>query len=339
MKFGKTAQIEERVFNDNFYVGYDSFVVLAINPTKEELAKIYGTTADRLKDQVYINESAQVINAKGEETQGREVSIKIYVKCVNQVNNKDFINCIKFKVKEGIFIGQQTGKHQVIDDYGQTAWVTEEEFKNKVIPVFSNGSKANIGKYRHTYRGEAELVTFIRNWLGFPDPIIREGYDPNTKRFASIKWREGEALEACEFSFEIAEWKEIFKGNFKILQDLLKGHEAFQFKGFTGISSKDNQDFQVMSRITLRNDASTNQIKKASTEIINSNANDRYWVEVSVNGEKQRIVPKGLTKVTPVPTNESTSFDTAENVTTAGNVDIPDNTDDLPFGADLDDEF
>lgn len=337
MKIGKTAQVEERIFDNNFYVGYDSFVVLAINPTKEELAKIYGTTADRLKDQIYVNESAQVINAKGEETQGREVSIKVYVKCVNQVNGKDFINCIKFKVKEGIFVGQTTGKHQVIDDYGQTAWVTEEEFKSKAIPVFSNGSKANIGKYRHTYRGEAELVAFIRNWLGFPDPIIREGYDPNTKRFASIKWREGEALEACEFSFEIAEWKEIFKGNFKILQDLLKGHEAFQFKGFTGISSKDNQDYQIMSRTTLRNDASTNQIKKVSAELIE--LSDRYWIEADIKGQKIKVVPKGLTKVTPVPTNEST-FNAAENITNiVEDVNTPDNTDDLPFGADLDDEF
>lgn len=337
MKIGKTAQVEERIFDNNFYVGYDSFVVLAINPTKEELAKIYGTTADRLKDQIYVNESAQVINAKGEETQGREVSIKVYVKCVNQVNGKDFINCIKFKVKEGIFIGQTTGKHQVIDDYGQTAWVTEEEFKNKTIPVFSNGNKANIGKYRHTYRGEAELVAFIRNWLGFPDPIIREGYDPNTKKFSSIRWREGEELEACEFSFEIAEWKEIFKGNFKILQDLLKGHEAFQFKGFTGISSKDNQDYQIMSRTTLRNDASTNQIKKVSAELID--LSDRYWIEVSIKNNKTKIVPKGLTKVTPVPTNEST-FNAAENVAnTVEDINTPDNTDDLPFGADLDDEF
>lgn len=324
MKIGKTSSVEERIFDNNFYVGYDSFVVLAINPTKEELAKIYGTTADRLKDQVYVN-------AKGEETQGREVSIKVYVKCINQVNNKDFINCIKFKVKEGIFVGQTTGKHQVIDDYGQTAWVTEEEFKNKAIPVFSNGSKANIGKYRHTYRGEAELVAFIRNWLGFPDPIIREGYDLNTKKFASIRWKEGEELEACEFNFDIADWKEIFKGNFKILQDLLKGHEAFQFKGFAGISSKDNQDYQIMSRTTLRNDASTNQIKKVSAELTGSKVTDRYWIEADIKGQKTKIVPKGLTKVTPVPTQEgSTAFDITETV------DTPD-TDDLPFGADLED--
>ena len=332
MKLGQTNQVEERIYSNDFYVGYDSFKVLAINPTKEELAKIYGTTADRLKDQVYINESAQVVNAKGEESQGREVSIKIYVKCVNQVDNKDFINCIKFKIKEGIFIGQTTGKHQVIDDYGQTTWVTEEEFKNKAIPVFRNGNKANIGKYRHAYRGEAELVAFIKNWLGLPDPIIREGYDPNTKTFQSIRWKEGEELGACEFHFDISDWKEIFKGNFKIFQDLLKGHEEFRFKGFVGVSSKDNNDYQVVSRIVLRNDASINQIKKVSAELTDSKVTDRYWIEVTIQGKTTKIVPKGLVKVTPQPTQESIITSSTSDVNT------PD-TDDIPFGADLNDEF
>jgi hypothetical protein len=75
-----------------------------------------------------------------------------------------------------MFIDQQANcnkdftKVQVIDKYGRTAWVTTEQFKNKQIPMYSNGKPANIdADYRMCYRGEEQLMDFIKKFMNVPN--------------------------------------------------------------------------------------------------------------------------------------------------------------------------
>jgi len=330
MNIGQTNKVEERVFGDNLYVGCDSFTVLGINPTKEELAKIFNTNPERLKEQTYIQDNVKTMNSKGEESQGKELTIKVYIKSVSNAGKSPMINSISFKIKEGVFIGSKTGKHQVIDKYGQTAWVTEDEFKNKAIPVYENGSKSNISKdYRHTYYGEAEFINFVKAWLGIENPIIKDDYDNNEKKYKIIKWKEGEDLEACKVNIPIEEWKQLFNGNFKSIKELVDGREQFKFKAFAGISNGEKGSFQTISKNVLRNDASSFALNKVKKELMQDTYTQFYYeYEIEENGEKKKVreIPNFLknVKIDIKPTDEN-------QIDEVNDTDTSIKSDDLPF--------
>ena len=329
MKLGKTTQVQERVISNDMFVGMSTFNVLAINPTKEELAELLGTTPDRIKDPVYINDKAQVINAKGEEIEGTEVTFRVYIKAVQSpIKDKPFITSLKFRVKQGIFIGTNTGKHQVIDAYGQSTWVTPEQFSNKEVPSYSNINP----KYRHAYRGEVEFINFIKSWLGIEDPVNKK-WDNNEKKFTEITWKTGEDLDACEVNISIEDWKKIFKGDFSAIKSLVKGHESFSFKAICGVNtSEDGKEYQVVDNKVFRNDATANtsSVKKEIERLL-SNNNDRYWVIAKIKGILTKIIPNNLTKVTPVaePTHVESGF---EDFSAVNDTNDKAGVDDLPFG-------
>lgn len=330
MKLGKTTSVQERVISNDMFVGMSTFNVLAINPTKEELAELLGTTPDRIKDPVYINDKAQVMNAKGEEIEGTEVTFKVYIKAVQSpIKDKPFITSLKFKVKQGVFIGSNTGKHQVIDAYGQSTWVTPEQFNNKEVPSYSNINS----KYRHAYRGEVEFINFIKSWLGIEDPLNKK-WDNNEKKFTEITWKTGEDLEACEVNIPIEDWKKIFKGDFSVIKSLVKGHESFSFKAICGVNtSQDGKEYQIVDNNVFRNDATANtsSVKKEIERLLSDKVSDRYWVIANIKGNDTKIIPNTLTKVTPVaePTHIESGFD---DFNAANDTNDKADVDDLPFG-------
>ena len=332
MNLGKETQVEKREFNNDIYVGVASCTVMAINPTKEEIAKIYGTTPDKVKDPVYLKEDVEVTTANGENKQGKEVTISVFLKTVQNYNSKPIIKSLNFKIKEGAFISQ-SGKHQVIDEYGNSSWVTAEQFKNKEVPTYTSKDGETVKfdiypKYRHAYKGETNLIEFIKNWLGLPQAYTKI-WDNNQKKFTSTDWKSGEELEAAACSISIEEWKEIFKGNYNMLRSLVKGREAFQVKIVFGLSEKDGKQYQTISRNTLRNDANYNAIKRLEKDLISANITDRYWTELTVNGVKEKHIPQDLVKVTPSPDVENINEGSSPFAETS----IPEKEkeDDMPF--------
>ena len=251
--FGQINQIEERTFDKTLYMGMVSANIIAICPNRKQIAAIYGTTEDKVKEPSYISE-CEGFNSKGEKIKTVKVKIELWVKFVTP-DGKEIIRKISNPVSNAVFPSFKDGgfKIQVIDKYGNTAWTTPDNAakKGEIIGLKKDGSgnyKANIDKdYRPAYKGEADLIDNLRNWWGLKLPYE---WDANK----NIVWHTGDELKAAECSLALTDWQKIFKGDFSILQGQVSKASACQLKIFVGINEYQGvTNMKVYSR-TLRND-------------------------------------------------------------------------------------
>ena len=221
------------------YIGVAPVKVLAVNPTKSEQEKLYNTTLD--KDPEYVGN----VNVNGKDVQN--VRISFVVKTDEEKCGIDMTTNVTFFLQNAPRMGSQSGKYQIIDKYGRTAWATEEDIKAKQIPVYSNGKPANIDiDYRQAYVGEEELTNFIKNYLNIP----------NVQKYVDGEWKLVDNPSECEARLDkIADY---FKGNFAELKSIISLQPNNKIKVMFGVrTSEDGKEYQaVYTRMTLKNGVS-----------------------------------------------------------------------------------
>lgn len=164
MAFASGAESTEGVAVKR-YVGVAPVYVRAVNPTKEELSALYGTTID--KD----------IEYKGvRESNGKEIPF-IRLDLIVETD-ADKCDGIELKTKVSYFLSKEfrynndKTKVQVINKYGETAWLTFDDAKNGTVP--QNMSWYDPAEIRPAYIGEEELTLFLKSYLGIPNKSYRD---------------------------------------------------------------------------------------------------------------------------------------------------------------------
>lgn len=220
------------------YIGVAPVKVLAVNPSKSELEKLYNTTMDN--DPQYLGESE--VNGKKVPQVRLDFIVKTDVKEASG-ENLEVLNRVTFFIRNMFRVNRDMSKVQVIDKYGRTAWVTKEQFEKKEIPVYSNGP-ANLDKdYRGCYWGEEELTNFIRAYLNIPDVM----------RYVNEKWTLIERPEDAEVRFDhVQNW---FKGDFSELKEVISFQPNNKVKVLFGVrTTDDGKQYQaVYTQMFLRN--------------------------------------------------------------------------------------
>jgi hypothetical protein len=230
IKIGK--QSEETSFK--LYKGVAALNIIAVNPTKSEMEKITGRTMD--------NEPEYV----GKDDNGNDtVRLTFWAKTAadSKVNNGiEMTTSFSFILTKKQRVGANSGKVQVIDKYGRTAWATKEDIASKSIPQYSSGP-ANIDKdYRPACDGEEFLVDFLIQWLNIPGPAVyKEG-----------KWVMKEDPSDSEVSLNLGD---LFKGNVTDIAGLVPLASNYAVKAAVGIRTTDEgkQYHQVFTRKFLKN--------------------------------------------------------------------------------------
>lgn len=221
------------------YIGVAPVKVLAVNPTKSEQEKLYNTTLD--KDPEYVGN----VTVNGKDVQN--VRISFVVKTDEEKCGIDMTTNVTFFLQNAPRMGSQSGKYQIIDKYGRTAWATEEDIKAKQIPVYSNGKPANIdADYRQAYVGEEELTNFIKNYLNIP----------NVQKYVDGEWKLVDNPSECEARLDkIADY---FKGNFAELKSIISLQPNNKIKVMFGVrTSEEGKEYQaVYTHMTLKNGVS-----------------------------------------------------------------------------------
>lgn len=139
---GKTKELREKLL----FKGVGKVKVFAVNPTKEELNKIYGESEND-RDVSYVTTR---------DDGSKSTRIDFYVK----PENYETINKITFWIDHNIS-PSQSGKYQFINDKLQDTWsesleaLTEKLNSNESMSWFS---KKNL---RKAYKGERELYVFL----------------------------------------------------------------------------------------------------------------------------------------------------------------------------------
>lgn len=220
------------------YIGVAPVFVLAVNPSKSELEKLYNTQLEN--DPEYLSE----VEVGEDKHKVQNVRLDFIVKTdAEKCGGIEFTTKASFFIRNEYRYNKDQTKVQVIDKYGRTAWVTIEQAKAHEIPVYKNGP-ANIDKdYRPAYHGEEELTKFIKAYLGIP----------NVMKYVNNTWVMVDNPEDCEARLEgIAEY---FKGNFKELRDVIALQPNNKVKILFGVkTTDDNKQYQaIYNQMFLKN--------------------------------------------------------------------------------------
>lgn len=244
---GKT-NVSTEAASRKLYIGVGSSYVIAVNPTKKELEQIYGH--EMANEPVYVQENAETPTVK----------IDFIVKTdPKQCNGVEMVNRATFFISNEPVYNKDNTKTQVIDEYGNSAWTLIEDAKaGKRIQY--NGKNAKIApKYRPAYRGEVDLVEFLKVYLGVEDAF----------NYVNGEWvMKTENIDDYKFSLEHI--KDYFSGNVSELKEALKLMPNNKVKLLYGVRTTESGQYQnVMTRngFVLRNSSNNytyigNQLSK-----------------------------------------------------------------------------
>lgn len=220
------------------YIGVGSSFALDVCPSKQKLEEYYGHEIKN--DPQYL--STTTVNEKEVPKVRLDIILKADPAKYLDSNNKP-LNLI---VPMGLTLikapryTKKGDKMQVIDDYGNSTYLTPEQVKNHVIP---EGIKIS-SNYRVAYDGEVELVNFITSLLNFDFPFKK------TEEGVWI-WKNAEELKKCECSLEHIE--DYFKGDFTELKQILSYRPNNTLRVLYGVTTKDGKTYQtVFTRRFLR---------------------------------------------------------------------------------------
>lgn len=220
------------------YVGVAPVFVLGVNPNKGELEKLYNTQLENAPE--YLSE----VEVGEDKHKVPNVRIDFIVKTdAEKCGGIEFTTKVAFFIRKEYKVKRDGSKVQVIDKYGRTAWVTKEQYKNKEIPVYSNGP-ANIDKdYRACFHGEEELTNFIKAYLNIP----------NVMKYVNNTWVMVDKPEDCEARLEHIE--DYFKGDFSELREIIALQPTNKVKVLFGVrTTDDNKQYQaVYNQMFLKN--------------------------------------------------------------------------------------
>ena len=225
------------------YVGIAPCYVVGVNPTKAQIKELMGF--EPKEEPVYTG--VQDVDGK----QINFARITFVIKTDVEKCGIETTQMMTFFIRNQYRNGSQSGKYQVIDEYGRTAWTTEDVIKAKGKIYYKDGSmEANVTQnYRPVFVGEEELTNFIKAYLNIP----------NVMDYINGSWvmKTGDALKDSECRLD--EISNYFKGNFKEIKDAIALQPTNKVKVLFGIrTTDDGKEYQdVYTRTVLRN-SSTN---------------------------------------------------------------------------------
>lgn len=221
------------------YIGIAAVKVLGVNPTAAEQNKFFDTQAFT-EDPEYVSK-VKVKAPNGTEVEVPQTRITFIVKtnpAIKCNSGIDLTTSVTFFITRDYVYGDNGKKLKVMDKYGRTAWVTGEEFKTKAIPVYKNGPAKIDPGYHALYKGEEELVAFLKTYLGIPNP---ETWNKRTEKY---EMKPESELPDCECSLDKIE--DYFKGNVSEIKEILTYQPENMVKVLLGVRTTDEgKQFQA----------------------------------------------------------------------------------------------
>lgn len=228
MAISKGQEIKQVSFKR--FTGYADFSVVALNPTKAELEKIYGSTMK--SDPVYVKDVDD--NGKTVKT----LRLDFIVKTQDPTDEtKELLTRATFNLRKQFRLNRDQTKVQIIDKYGRTAWVTKEQYAAKEVPTSQTGIARVDKAYRAAYTGEENLIQFIRTLLNIPTVDKWEEKDGNRVITGLI-----DKPETAEISIE--NWDKLFSGDVSELREAMSYQPNNKIKLLMGVRSYENNLYQ-----------------------------------------------------------------------------------------------
>lgn len=202
------------------YIGVAPVYVLAVNPSKTELEKIYNTTLENTPE--YVSEAE--VNGK----KVKQVRLDFIIKTVEEkCNGLEMVSKVSFFINDSVRYNKDNTKIQVINKYGETTWLPVEDAKANRVP--ENLSWFEPADFRPAYIGEEELTGFIKAYLNIPNKSYRDA--------------NGNVIELKDKSEAEARLDNIanyFKGDFSELRDVVALQPNNKVRVLFGVRTTDD---------------------------------------------------------------------------------------------------
>lgn len=218
------------------YIGIAPVFVIAANPSKEELEKIYDRTLEAAPE--YVGSQ----NVEGKDIPYARIDFIVKTDA-EKANGVDVTSKLTYFLRKEYRFNKDQTKVQVIDKYGRTAWVTKEQANAHEIPQYANGP-ANLDKdYRPCYVGEEDLTNFIKTYLNIP----------SVQRYVEGKWILVDNPSQCEARLDGID--KFFAGDFKELKEIMAYQPNNKVKVLFGVrTADDGRQYQaIYTQMVLRN--------------------------------------------------------------------------------------
>lgn len=225
------------------FKGVGSSYIVAINPNKAELEKLLDRTLE--EEPVYVEEKEE------EGRKIKQVRVVFYLKpdgnkYLDAEGNKvETVVPLTFFLRGEYRKGSNSGKYQVIDEYGRTAWATEEEINEHKIPMYSSGPANITANYRKAVSGEEDLTNFLIAYLNIQ----------SCQKYVDGKWIMRPENELMMSQARLDHIQDYFKGDIGELKAAVAMQPENTVKVCYGIKTNDDgRMFQtVYSRMFLKN--------------------------------------------------------------------------------------
>lgn len=203
------------------YTGVGACNVVGVNPTKEELEKLYNTTLDNAPE--YTGE----MESNGNKVPYARVTFLVKPDVESTGMDVSPISVSLFIRKEYKFNNDGT-KVRVIDEYGNSGWATQEQLKEHSQLVSKVGKPLKIStNYRPAYIGEIELIDFIKQFLAVPEAF----------EYVNESWQLKKNADMSIAGLEHPE--NLFKGDFSEVTSAIALAPDYKVKILFGVRKND----------------------------------------------------------------------------------------------------
>lgn len=242
------------------YIGVAPVYVLAVNPNKAELEKLYDTELENAPE--YIGEAE--IGQEGNKYKVPQVRLDFIVQAdPEKCNGIDMKTKVSFFIKKEVRYNRDETKVQVINKYGETTWLPIENAKNGTVP--ENLSWFEAADFRPAFIGEEELTAFIKAYLNIPNKSYR-------KKDGTVV----ELKDKSEAEARLDKIADYFKGDFSELRNVIALQPKNKVKCMFGVRTTDeNKQYQsVYTQKFLKNNVT--DYSKLDEELQERKANGAY---------------------------------------------------------------
>lgn len=242
------------------YIGVAPVYVLAVNPNKAELEKLYDTELENAPE--YIGEAE--VGQEGNKHTVPQVRLDFIVQTdPEKCNGIDMKTKVSFFIKKEVRYNRDETKVQVINKYGETTWLPIENAKNGTVP--ENLSWFEAADFRPAFIGEEELTAFIKAYLNIPNKSYR-------KKDGTVV----ELKDKSEAEARLDKIADYFKGDFSELRNVIALQPKNKVKCMFGVRTTDeNKQYQaVYTQKFLKNNVT--DYSKLDEELQERKANGAY---------------------------------------------------------------